>query len=486
MVKTFFIVNVLVLSFIQMIFSQSNQKVWTLHNCIETAFEQSIIYKNIEISFQKKQVQYQTNISFTKPQVSLRFNTPYSISKNENEVFYSTLDQYKFIQSTDQYFNPYLSLSLNKYLPTNGNLSVDLSAYNNRWYSTLREDKNRLVGSASIQYDQPLFKKNDYYYIKEKADLFRISSEFEFVNSKNEFIYEIVNRFYDLVLLQVRIEMGKKSLRENKLNHQLVQEMYRNGRKSELDFLNSEIVLESQKLENNKLNNDYKTSQDNFALFIGIENFENVFFDESITLHAFDINPDDLVSIALSKNPAILKAEIDIKDINLTVKELSGSKNISVDLNSSLNFDNKKDFIPIETTDNFYRWRVGLSFTFPVLDGGNSSSQLRLASLARDHIQQSKIYLRAELTQQINEQINKLASIKKEIEIGERKQTAAEKAYKLAQVRFTTGSLNLREKIESELLYKSSFIGMNESIINYNKTVYQLKKLIGLDLANGE
>ena len=90
------------------------------------------------------------------------------------------------------------------------------------------------------------------------------------------------------------------------------------------------------------------------------------------------------------------------------------------------------------------------------------------------------------MTQQINEQINKLASIKKEIEIGERKQTAAEKAYKLAQVRFTTGSLNLREKIESELLYKSSFIGMNESIINYNKTVYQLKKLIGLDLANGE
>jgi len=484
--KIFLIVNILVLAFIQLVFSQPSQKIWSLHNCIETAFEKSIVYKKIEISFQKKQVQYQTSISFTRPQVSVHFNTPYSISKKENEVFYSSLDQYKFIQSTDQYFNPFLSLSLNQYLPTNGDLSVDLAAYNNRWYSTLREDKNRLIGSASIQYDQPLFKKSNYYYIKEKADLYQISSEFEFVNSKNEFIYEIVNRFYNLVLLQVRIEMGVKSLWENKLNHQLVQEMYRNGRESELDFLNSEILLESQKLELIKLNNAYKTSLDKFALFIGIESFENVVFDESITLYAFDIDSDDLVSIALSKNPTILKAEIDIKDINLTIKELSDSRIVSVDLNSSLKFDNTRDFIPIETTDNFYRWRVGLNFTFPVLDGGKSSSRIHLASLNRDYIQQSKIYLRAELTQQIKELINKLASIKNEIEIGERKQIAADKAYKLAQIRFTSGSLNLREKIESELLYKSSFIGMTESIINYNKTVYQLKKLIGLDLANGE
>lgn len=288
--KTFYYLNILILFFINLAFSQPSFKKLNLEDCIEIAIENSINYKKLKIEFHKNQSQYEADICFNKPQLSLQINTPYNISKNENEVFYSSLDQFKFVHSTDQNFKPYLSLSLSQYLPTNGNLSLDLSAFNNRWYSTLRDDKNRLISSASIKYEQPLFKKNNYYYTREKADLFLLKSNYNFVKSKNEFVYEVVEKFYDIVLLQIGMDIAAKSSEEKNLNYQLISELFANGRKSEIEFLNSEILLETQKLENLRLRNELKTALEKFRLFLGIGNIDTLILDKNLSLNVFDMD----------------------------------------------------------------------------------------------------------------------------------------------------------------------------------------------------
>lgn len=482
--KTFYYLNILILFFINLAFSQPSFKKLNLEDCIEIAIENSINYKKLKIEFHKNQSQYEADICFNKPQLSLQINTPYNISKNENEVFYSSLDQFKFVHSTDQNFKPYLSLSLSQYLPTNGNLSLDLSAFNNRWYSTLRDDKNRLISSASIKYEQPLFKKNNYYYTREKADLFLLKSNYNFVKSKNEFVYEVVEKFYDIVLLQIGMDIAAKSSEEKNLNYQLISELFANGRKSEIEFLNSEILLETQKLENLRLRNELKTALEKFRLFLGIGNIDTLILDKNLSLNVFDMDYNNIINIAILKNPTLLITKLDNKNIDLDIKKFTELKRFDLNLSTSLNFDNKQDFLPVKTTDNFYNWRVGLNFNLPVLDGGKSSSEIYRANLIRQEIVLYEKYFKMELFQRIKELYNKLSSFKEEIEIGKRKYTTANKVFTLAKKRFELGNFTLREKLESELVFHSSFIDFNKSIINYNKTVYQLKKLIGLDIAN--
>lgn len=462
------------------IFSQEHQTL-NLNFCIESFLNNSPAHNYTKLELEKAGEQLRAATAFKYPNIETAFSSPYAYSKGENEVFYSTVNEYRLVHRNTQTYLPSFSVHSDFYLPTDGRLSSSVGVNYNRFLSNLGGDRKRLNTFVDIDYEQPLFRKNHYSLDSKIAEMEFKKSELRFHSERNKLIAQVIDRFYIALLAQQKYELLRSWFRQKELTHHMMMDKYKLGKISELEFLQAEIDYKNSQL--NLLNQKELLQNELTALclLIGISPDTSYRCSVELNPESFDLSLQECLNRAVSGNPEISTAILEKEISRLRMRRSASAEGLNLSFASSISLDNRRDYFPMISDSWFYNWSAGLTASLPLWDGGKNSAERRLEQLSHRQEEVNLTKMRNLLIQEIKKLYSAMRFEKSRIDILRNKTTLTQKALQLSRHLHEAGRLNMQDLLESEVNAKQAEIDMLNSIINYNKTVNTLKLITGMD-----
>lgn len=464
------------------LYCQNASPQYSLEEIINIALKNSPEFETTKIELQQAELSYNEQISFIYPQMNLNFRLPVNINKSEQEVYNSGLDRYQLISRLDKSVNPGLSLNSNQHLFNDAKLKLNISGLNSRWDSDLLDEGNRFSGSADLVYDQRLFSFNNYSLKKKEADIHLQKSQINFKLQKNEFIYQIIEKYYELLVNLKKNEINKALIRDKEFQHNHIVELFKSGRKTELDTLNSSVRFKDAEINILRAKENLNKSKSNLLQRAGLKAEKSFNLDEQIIFVPFELNISEVIDLCVTNHPDIQSDNLSVKQNQLTLDKLNDELGMALNFSTSLSYRNTQDYLPRTSENQFYDWGVNLNLSLPIFDGGKSSAQIQNSKLS---IKKQNILLnekREKLKNDVKDLYQQLSIKRKEIDILYDKYNASSRALELANEKFKNGNLTSYQLSESESIFHNSEIEKLQTIIDYNKIVYQIKKYAGMEL----
>ncbi|GAB4340713.1 MAG: hypothetical protein Kow0037_26720 [Calditrichia bacterium] len=469
------------LLFISTIYSQKYQVI-DLNFCIETFQKHSPIYQHLKLEAEKEREQFRANIAFKYPDLKLSFNSPYTFSKDENEVFYSIENEYRLVRRNTHNYMPSFTVRSDYYLPFDGRLSSAAGVYYNRFQSNLSADRQRFNTFIDIDYEQPLFRKNHYSLDSKIVEKEFRKAELRFNAERNKLIANVIDRFYLVLRAQQVYELLRSQLRHKQLTHNFMKDKFNLGKISELEFLQADIDYRNSQL--NVLNQKELLENEiaQLCFLIGISPDTSYRCSAELNLESFELSLEDCLERAISQNPEISISFLSKEISDLRIQKAMAGDGLNLSLVSSLTVDNRRDYLPVIYDSRFYNWSMSLRASLPLWDGGKSGAERNVEQIRRRQEEINLKTMENSLIQKIKKLYSAIRFEKNRIEILSKKRELTRKALELSRRLNEAGRLNMRELIESEINAKRADIDWMNSIINYNKRVITLKLETGMDL----
>jgi outer membrane protein TolC len=471
-----------VFCFPRLSFAQKNVLHLTLPQCLHIASTESPEFQRLNNQKQIAECEYKAASAFRFPQLSLRTTLPWIYRKNEAEVFYSLQDRYGYILRTDYLVNPLLGMTIRQALPTNGALEFSFTGIHLNSHSNLTDDRSRFTGGISVDFRQPLFSWNQNRHALETARMNAELARLNFQIVKNELWYSVIDKYYTLLLQQKQIEIEAHSLREKRILLTLVTKQLAQGKATELDQINTEIEISNFELTHLKSIQLLEKLTHEFTQFAGLPPERDLVLSDEFSREVFDLSLNQTLLRVQKQNPLRKIAGLNRELQRLFLKALEATNHIQCLFTTGLHFDNQYEVLPVELNHQFYRWNVGLDFEFPLWDGGTADAKIQAARLKLKNENISDSQQEAIEIQEITALYQSLAPREKMLAILEKTVYAAEKAYELSKKRYETGQLLLSDLLVSERQLMRAKIDGLAGLIDYNKTIYQLKQKTGMDI----
>jgi outer membrane protein len=464
------------------LFSQNTSSTYSLEEIINIALNTSPKFETTKLELKKAELSYTEQISFIYPQIGLRLNVPLSFYKSEQENYISNLDRYQTTSRTHNRISPRLSINSQQNLFNDGKLSLNISGNNSRWNSDNQNTGNRFSGSANVGYTQKLFSVNNYAMDKQKADWQLKLARINYSSQKNDFKIRIIEKYYELLIKKKSNEINILLLKNTRFQRNLTVELFNAGRKTELDTLNSNIYLKNAELNTLRNREDLHKIKIEFIQMAGMTSNELFDINSKIEFIPFAFSQAEIVEMCLINHPQIQRDQIEIEKTRMALNKQKSAAGMSLDFSTSFLYQNNKDYQSHTTADQNYNWDVGLNFSMPLFDGGKSSAR----------IQQSEINTKKQnisLTENSKKYKNEIVDLyqqfsikREEIKILLDKHRAASRALELANEKFKNGNYSLTELSQNENEFYRAELDQLQTIIDYNKIVYQLKNYAGMEL----
>ncbi len=454
----------------------------TLQECVGIALQNSPEYQRLENSRPISRLKYASALANSYPQVALSLNAPFTLNKSEQEVYFASLNRYELISRTDRNLNPAMSLDIRQTLPTDGTVALRLGSRSNRYYSSLSDDRNRLINMGSLEFSQSLFGLNSYRLNRQQADLDRQSARVSYLQNRNDLIYSVIEAYYELLLAESRQKINAKSLEENRLAYQLVKQKVEMGRAAELDLMNAEIEQQNQQLE--ILNQQEKLSvrQIRFNQLLGLPPDFILRTDTTISMETWNDDLEQTTVKILANHPVIEQSALQLRSQRLSLKEIRQQNRMRFDFSTALDYDNQIEYLPRSQNSQFYNWSVALRVQVPLWDGGRASKNIEAAKLNLQNLEMQSEQNRRDLTLEIRTLYQSLERQKESYGILKEKVRYSEKALALSRLQYEAGRIPLSELFRAQAVLKSARLDLVSALIEHNKNVYQLRKMMGSEL----
>lgn len=211
-----------------------------------------------------------------------------------------------------------LSLSLSQLIPfTGGTISLTSGLTRLDNFSPQRT-KSFNLNLFNLSYSQSLFSFNSYRWekkiLKVKNELFKVSD----IQRQEELNLNIVELFFDLYSAQKEIELNHSMIERAEKLLKKIQQLYENGKVSELAVLDAKIDL--AKMKNTATSIRQTQLQTEIASLLNLES-------KQLEL-IFDINSFENISLRIDKDLVISRALRFTQDLNRKAESLQELHNI--------------------------------------------------------------------------------------------------------------------------------------------------------------
>jgi len=476
--------NRIVLIFTVSLFLVSNfiaQERLTLNDCMDILFKQSSQYKMLELQNKKNKFNYKLSTSFKYPAMDLNLGIPFNLSKGLQDVFNSNLNRYILILNNRNIFSPNAFLSSNYKLPTGGNLVLNIGTYYTTSNSTFSNDRESFKYSFSANLSHPIFRSNTYKIDSEIEKKRFKHRKLEFFNSKNNLIFETVEKFYSILIKQrqINLTIRKKEKEDEELKEQRLK--FKLGKISEIEFINKQLAVKETELNKSKLQEELKREMNNFLSFLCIDEDKLIELEEVSELSPLDIQIDEALDLVTKNNPdyKILKLNLDINQLQYETKNTTS---IETDLTASALYSNLLYYLPFDKKLKNYDYALGIKIKVPIIDGGRRRAEIELSKIAMEEIKKNLLEKKKNLKHKVKEYFSSINFYKNEYLLQKEKLKILKDSYDVYKREYNNGRITFLElqnfendtyKVEKNLI---------ETIVNYNKNILQLKMILGLEI----
>jgi outer membrane protein TolC len=290
-------------------------------------------------------------------------------------------------------------------------------------------------------------------------------------------VTNVKKAFNGVLLTREMLEIMKASLTNAENNLKNVKAYYEQGLVSEFDMLTVQVQIENLRPTITQLENGLKQAKDGLKMVLGFNQDEEIDVEGEIVYNKADYNDvNALVKKAMSDNYDIktfdIKKKIDNEFIELdragywpTIAAF-GSYSIS---GQSDNFD----FM------NYNTGVVGISFSMNLFNGLRTDEKVQQSTIAVMQTEEQLAQMKEFVKTQVKAKYLELERVNKLLESQERNVELAEKAYKIANVKYREGTGTQLDIQNAEMALRVAKTNKLQSIFEYITAKADLEQLTG-------
>ena len=451
----------------------------SLKDVIEMAKEQSPASLQVATIKENKYWQWRTYRSNYSPQLSLSgtlpdFNRSFSpITQPDGTTLFQPVEV----------ANSNINLSLSQSIGLTGGRVFASSGLNR--FDNFDTDVTRWSGNpAIIGLQQPIFAFNELAWDRKIEPLRYEESLREYVTELENISEQATQRFFDLLLAQISLEISKKNLANNDTIFQIAKGRYNLGKVAENELLQLELTLMNSRQAVAQSNLDLETSTLNLKSYIGF--VENRAIDLKIPgeIPTFVVNEDKALEEANNNRKEVLSFQRRLIEADMLVAQARGDNGLNLNLFGTFGFTNRGDKASDIYSNPDDQQSLRLGFEIPVLDWGRSKSRIKTAEANKKLVEYTVNQEKVNFSQEIYTQVKQFEMLKQQLKITEKADEIAQKRYDISKNRYFIGKIGITDlniALQEKDVAKRTYIS---SLRNFWSAYYKLRFLTLYDFEN--
>jgi len=359
--------------------------------------------------------------------------------------------------------NSNVNLRLEQSLAVTGTRFM-LSSGVNRFDNFETDEKIYSGVPVGIGLEQPLFFFNDLKWDKRIEPLRFEESKREFVEDLENISLIATNRFFDLLLAQISLEIAQKNLANNDTIYKIGQGRYNLGRIAENELLDLELNVMNSRQQVAQALVDLETSGLRLKTFVGITYIENVTLELPYFIPQFNVNENAAIDIARKNRPdavGFLRRQLEAER---DVAQARGETGLNAMLEAGYGLSGYSTTgLPDMYTNTVNGTQVRIGFQIPIVDWGRQKSRVKTAE-ASLKLEEYTIQLEEiNFDEEIFTQVKQFKMLKEQVVISQKADEIADKRYNIAKNRYLIGKISitdmnlaLRDKDDAKRAYIAS------------------------------
>lgn len=457
------------------LFAQENEDVRTLslQEAIELAKENSPLARATRYQLLASQWSYQSYKADLLPGLSMSGNVP-----NYNRTFreVANLDGTTSLVYSEQ-SNASTSLQINQpVMYTGGNLSLSTGISRLGIFS----NENSYLWSSTpmvLGFSQPLFQFNELKWRNRLEPLRMEIARKEYVEAIENLSYTITERYFDVLLSQINVEITEFNAAVNDSIYNISQGRFNVGNIAENDLLQSELALRNAEASATQAKIRYDQQLKSFRLLLGVEISSAIDVEVPPNIPEFEVDMATALEMARSNNSTVLNYQLaetqTERNLDEAVKRSSFSATIQA--NYGLN-QTSTDFT------NLYHEPLGqqfvtLGFQVPIFNWGKQQAEVKAARNSQMQVADEIHYQQAQFDLQIQSSVDEFRQLRDQVLLAELSDGIADRRYEVARNRHLIGRIDITNLFIAQNERDAARRSYIQAQRNYWLGVYNLRRL---------
>ena len=333
--------------------------------------------------------------------------------------------------------------------------------------------------NASLDVNYTLFdglgRRYNYKRLKEQYQLSELQARETIENT----IIELFSIYYNVAQLSENVTTFKQTLSISKDRLQRSEYQFEYGQNTKLEVLNAEVDINNDSINLINTNQQLNNTKRDLNLVMG--NVLNEDFNVKIEINfLLNINKEDLLQKAKTRNVAMLQAEKSIQISELDIKTGKSSYLPTLGLTGSYgwnkNNNNAASFVDVSTNSGL---SAGLNLSWSIFDGGRTLTTVKNAQIALQNQELQKEQILLSLERDFNnawdDYQNKLTIYR----VQENNIITAKNNFDRSQEKFKIGQVNSIEFRQAQLNLLNAELSRNQAKYQAKLSELQVLQLSG-------
>jgi outer membrane protein TolC len=418
-----------------------SSELFDLKEIVRLARERSIWALQADVRRENRYWQFRVYRSNYNPQLSLDGNFP-SWTRRYDEVRQpdGTYD-FKAVNIN----NSNVNLRLSQSLAVTGT-QFYLSSGVNRFDNFETGDKIYSGAPVALGLEQPLFFFNDLKWDKRIEPLRYEESKREYIEDLEEISILATQRFFNLLLSQVRLEIAQKNLANNDTIYKIGEGRYNLGKIAENELLDLELNVMTSRQQAAQALVDLETNGLRLKTFVGITHIDVVKLLLPDLIPTFNVDETAALNIAHKNRPDAVGFVRRQLEAERDVAQAKGESGVNAFLDAAFGVTGySASGLPDMYSNTVNSQQVSIGFQIPILDWGRQKSRVRTAEaslkLEEYAIQQEGITF----DEEIFTEVKQFKMLRDQLIISQKADEIADKRYEIAKNRYLIGKVDITD-----------------------------------------
>ena len=293
---------------------------------------------------------------------------------------------------------------------------------------------------------------------------------------RSNLLLKVLQSFFTVVEMKGFVTVAQQAIDAKQLQYRIAKDNYDAGTFPKLDVIQADVGLKQAQLEIIKAAKELELEKADMRNLMGIDQTKEL----DIKRPRFVINPEpgleDSIDMAYKNRPEVTQLDLAVDIATTNVDLAYGGKNPTILLVSTYDFQSSS-FASTPT-----QWSVGMNFSVPLLDGGETWAKVKQAKESLEQAKLARDQLKRDIALQVKSAHLSVLESMKRIETAEANLDQAKEAYEIALLRYQEGLSTYLELDNAILGYLQSHAELISAYCEYERSWASLIHAMGLSL----
>ncbi len=411
----------------------------SLRNVVDLAINQSSSVKytqNENVSYYWRFQNFQKRFL---PQLELDSEFP---SFNDSPQKITVDEGSKYIQVTEMEMLG--RLSLNQSIPLTGTY-----VWADTRISRLKNFDNNTTNFSyrpfSIGINQPILAYNWMKWYRKTEPLVYEEAQRNYIERIEEISRTATYRFFNYLRIQTNYNLAASNLKNSQDNLRIAEMKKKLGQISENDFSRIKLSVFNARKDLNEATMELKNADFELKSYIGLDQETDINLELPLNMVLFEIDSEKAVEEALEnrKEPVHYKRRLIYAEQQLVRAKRNSGPQINIRGNYGIS-KNAEEFNDVYVDPNQDR-SLSLQLEIPILDWGESASEIKMAEANRDLVVFDVEQDRKDFERRVIVQVEQFGLLKSQLQVVKEADIVAENGYAIALKKFQNGEISITD-----------------------------------------